>query len=122
MKYEFTSLEEHQLLLVLTEGNYSTTANTDFLEAMYSAYAEHSCNKILIDYRKANINIDVAIALERPATYDSLVGAERPRKVALVFAAMNIKYRFFEDVCQNRGWNLQTYDDYDSALDWLTRD
>lgn len=122
MDYKFGHLKEQNVLLVTTRGAYSTTPNTDFLQDMHAAYVEFSCNRILIDYRESVISIDVVTALGRPAIYDSMVGIERPQKVILVFSALNEKYRYFEDVCQNRGWNLVVSDHYDSALKWITEE
>lgn len=119
MDYSFQTLEEQQALLVNTSGAHRTTADTTFVEDIFAAYSKYGHKKIIIDYRKAQVDIDVVVALGRPAFFDSLVGSSRPEKVVLVFGELNEQYRYFESVCQNRGWNLIVADDYTSALKWL---
>ena len=119
MKYEFEALSEINALLVKTSGTYRTGEDTGFLEDMNKAYAASGSRTILLDCRLSNIHIDVVVALGRPEIYNSLVGTNRPRKVALVFNKMDDRYQYFRNVCQNRGWNVHVYDDYDTAYRWL---
>lgn len=118
MDYTF-DLVEGDILQVTTVGNYSLDDNTDFLTAIRDKLDASGATNLLIDYRNSSISFDFLTTFDRPALYESIVGKIRPSKIALIFTSLNDKHSFFEDVCNNRGWNILAFDTFEKGVEWL---
>jgi len=120
MNRDFEYLEDKDIVLLKTSGSYDLTKELDTVREIASKFKEYDCNRCLIDYRKTNIIAETADIYDRPEVYTTL-GYEKSIQVAIVVEELNAAVRFYETVCQNRGWCVRAFDDYNAGIDWLSK-
>ena len=120
MNYTFQHIEAHDVLLVNLIGAYAFSDDLHYLRDLHRTYEESCCDRILLDYREADVEIGILEAFGRPDIYESFDVSDRPKKIGIVCRKITENYRFFENVCRNRGWNIRVYDDFNVANRWIT--
>jgi len=81
----------------------------------------HGINLLLIDDTEVELAVSTNDIFEMPQFYEN-VRAMRSTRWALVHPSdpAAIKhFRFYENVCRNRGWLVKLFSDRQAALDWL---
>jgi len=124
MLREISYLEDLDVVQLRTSGTYELSVETETLKGLAAALREHRCRNILADHRQADVIAKTMKSYERPFLYEQIWGDSETIsqiKTAVVFKEITDDYRFYETVLQNRGWNLTIFDDYDEALNWLTK-
>jgi hypothetical protein len=121
MPWEVKYMETENIVVILNSGELG---NEDFVaEAnegwrVMQKYQAFSC---LVDDRNYNHPAKVTDLYYLPDLYESL-GIEKKVKVALLFSLDNPvvgDFKFFETVCQNRGYNFRVFYDESEAKSWL---
>jgi len=83
--------------------------------------AEHRINLLLIDDSELEIAVSTNEIFQMPDFYER-VHAHRSNRWALIHppdpAALK-HFKFYENVCRNRGWLVKIFSDHQAALDWL---
>ncbi len=118
MPWTLTHLKEKGIILIQTSGRHQLSGLTDMVKMISEKFREYNCNKCLIDHRKAEIILEITPSYHRTKLY-SEVGFDAETKAAILLKKIADEDRFFEDVCQNRGWNLRVFDDHEAAMSWL---
>ena len=124
MLREISYHEDLDIVQLRTSGTYELSVETETLKRLAEALKEHQCRKILADHRQADVIAKTMKSYERPFLYEQIWGDSKTIsqiKTAVVFKEITDDYRFYETVLQNRGWNLEIFDDYDEAMNWLTQ-
>ena len=117
---EIRYLEDTDIVQLRTSGTYDLEAEVDTLKRMASRLKEHNCNRCLFDHRQTKVIARTLNSYERSALYDALWG-DRSTRAAIVFKEINKDFRFLETSIRNRGWNVRIFDDYDAAINWLSK-
>lgn len=115
---EFKYLEQEDIVMCQVSGKYEFTQKSDLIEQLNTSMKEHNCKKCIIDYRHSDVILNTFVAYNRPETFQE-IGFDNKAAGAIVFKNLTKECFFYEDVCQNRGWNMKVFDDYDQALKWL---
>jgi len=116
---KFVYLEDNDIVLLRTSGTYDLEKEVGTLKKMVSKLKEHKCNRCIYDHRETNVIIKTLDSYERPAIYEDLWG-DHTIRAATVLRELNNDSQFLEIVCQNHCWNVRIFDDYDTAIDWLS--
>jgi hypothetical protein len=77
--------------------------------------------QVLTDFREVTSMVTVNKLYELPELYDQ-VGVSRQMSMALLLPVTGHReedYRFFENVCRNRGYNVRLFNDNEEAVRWL---
>lgn len=118
LEMEFKHLNSSNIVLCNVSGLYEFTSNTQLLEKLVQELSKHQSKKCLIDYRSADVILNVTVSFNRPNKFKEL-GIDNNTKGAVVFKKLTKESLFYENVCQNRGWNMRVFDNYETAMDWL---
>ena len=113
-------MENKDIVLLRTSGTYDLETEVETLKKMASKLKKHNCNKCIFDHRETNVIAKPLKSYERSALYERLWG-DRSTRAAAVFRKLNEDYQFFETVCRNQGWNIRIFDDFETAIDWLSK-
>lgn len=94
------------------------------VEAIGLAQANNT-TRFLIDDSQWEGGASVVGLFELPALHETL-SADRSSRAALILPPPdrtdNVKTaRFYETVCQNRGWNVRVFQERQEAIEWLTQ-
>jgi hypothetical protein len=81
---------------------------------------EHHCNRLLFDHRETNVIARVMGSYDRPVKYQEF-GLDHSARLAILLREASDDMKFYETVCNNRGWQAQLFTDYDAAIAWLTK-
>ena len=119
MTIKIEYIEDKDIVLLRTSGTYELEKEVETLKKMATKLKEHNCNRCIFDHRETNVIARTVESYERPAIYEDLWG-DRTISAAIVFRELNDDSQFLENVCRNRGWNVRIFDDYDTAIDWLS--
>jgi hypothetical protein len=120
MKHELEYLADKDIVLLKTSGSYKFEKEFETIKKALAKLTEHNCKRLLVDHRAANVNSGFINIYERPNVYDD-IGINKFISAACVYSELNSDLRFYEDVCQNRGWNVRVFDDYAAAIEWLLK-
>ena len=118
---------EYDSELGIVSGSYvGRVTDEDFKEATIKAIdlaKVNNTNRFLIDDSQYEGGATVLGLYELHDLYDQLK-TDRKSKGALVLpsSVSNAKEdaRFYETVCQNRGWNVKVFSEREAAINWLT--
>lgn len=113
-------LEDQDIVQVTTKGVYELGSELETVKATVDKLKEHNCNKCLFDHRKTEVIVRTMEAYDRPQVYRTL-GLDGTESLAHVFSEVTDDLKFYETVCTNRGWRVQTFDDYGAAINWLNK-
>ena len=120
MNSEFEYLEDKDIVLVRTSGSYDLGAEEDTVRKAIAKLEEHNCSRCIFDHRATNVIARTMDSFNRPELFGDL-GLERFVRTALVFRELTEDVTCYENVCVNRGWQVRAFDDYDAAIDWVTK-
>jgi hypothetical protein len=118
MNRKIEYLADQGIVQVTTEGVYELGSELETVKAAVDKLKEHNCKKCLFDHRQTEVIVRTMEAYDRPQLYRTL-GLDGTEFMAHVFSEVTDDLKFYETVCTNRGWKVQTFDDYAAAIDWL---
>lgn len=119
MSQKIYYLKDHDVVVFKTSGTYELGKEIPAVRKVMEALRTHNCNKCLTDHRDTHVIADITDAFDRSDLYEEYWG-DRTTSLAVVYKEITDNYRFLEDACRNRGWNLRSFTDYDEALKWLS--
>ena len=116
---------DHDLELGIVHATYSGRVTAAEFKAgtleTIARMAEHRINLLLIDDSELEIAVSTSEIFQMPDFYEK-AHAHRSSRWALVHPpdpeALK-HFRFYENVCRNRGWPVKLFSDRQAALDWL---
>jgi len=114
-------LPEDRLIII----QYSGTATwEDFQAATEKAdqyIKSRDCRSVLVDMRDTEPAVSLGRIFDMAKVYDS-IGVPRNVKIAMVgpkTAPGYDDFQFYETVCRNRGFEVEVFDEMNSAKEWL---
>ena len=111
--------ESTRILTITTSDFYDSTVARQMLGELKHALTHHGAHRVLIDQQKAEIRLTFSDLINRTDLYKA-IGIPPSTKTALVFRVIVDDYRFLEDVCVNRGYQLKIFDNFENAVRWLS--
>ncbi len=123
MSSRLTIKKKEDFLWVTTTGTRSFKTVVDISADVLKACAEEKVKKVLVDVRALEGALDTLEAYEIPDKYFPTI---RDPNVITRAAIVDLKesedrYRFFETVAQNRGFNLFIFSNPEEAVEWLKK-
>lgn len=85
----------------------------DCYDILIDSSGQESLDSIMVLYQHAGAGY-AKEGIEQRRTYIAVVLPKSPQMIA--------DYQFYETVCHNRGWSVQTFDDPKTAIQWLKSD
>jgi len=110
--------EDDGFVLVKTTGTYVLASEIDTLKKAYLLATTKQCKRLLFDHREAFVSAPTMQSYDRPNVYGE-IGFDRSFKLATLVNEICADLKFYETVCQNRGWQMRVFDDFVNAVDWL---
>ncbi len=118
MPFSINTDHSGDIMVVTYSGTLDYATRTQALEAGHAFLAEHPCQYLLIDLRSATIvmseteQFSFGEKISQTADYLN-------RPTAFVLNPQQSGNDFVENVALNRGYNFQTFVDYEQAVNWL---
>ncbi|MCP4575268.1 MAG: hypothetical protein GY846_03145 [Deltaproteobacteria bacterium] len=69
MKREFTFLADQDIVLLKTSGSYQFEKEIETIKKSMAKLKEHSCSRLLVDHREADVSSNFFNIYERPKVY-----------------------------------------------------
>jgi len=117
---EFEYIEDQRVVLCRTFGHYELMNGVELLKELVLWLKKNNCKKCLVDHSAATVSMSTTVSYSRPNEFKNL-GFNNTSSGAIVFKELTQECYFYEDVCQNRGWNVKVFDNYNEAMDWLIK-
>jgi len=111
------------IIEVTLSGLHTATEQRDSVTKRISVEKETGTTRTLIDASEVEEFPSVSQVIDLPSRLYPELGANRTSHIAFVLPVSETareSVQFLETACVNRGWNLKTFPDRKSALDWLT--
>jgi hypothetical protein len=122
MATKFKSVSAKGFLEVTTHGNIDIAACRQLLVDIAKADHHQTDYELLVDFRGTESQLSI-IEIYQLAEELCLHGHTFHRKVALIVApGVNFERAgFFETCSHNRGFSVNAYTDYESAVRWILK-
>ena len=117
-------ITEGGLLEVPFQGAFQAEELRDCTLAIVETAMEKGILRILLNCHEAHFNVPTVAVYQLPELY-AAKGLSRKVRAAVVTPHDGYHleiFEFYEDVCRNRGYFVQLFDDADAAREWLRSD
>ena len=118
MAWEHQYSAELQILIVNVTGLVDRLLWERQLRSSIQEADTYSCYRFLVDYRKAELRLDLVDLYDRPALYEE-TGMPRTARIAIMLGPNRKDSQFIETVTANRGYSVRIFEDRDEAIAWL---
>jgi hypothetical protein len=115
------SLDEDGIIVSRVWGNLSDDEVVAMYKQIHGVMIESDITRCLSDFREVQSEVSIVKLYELPNLYDE-IGVSRIVKQALLLPLTKHRmrdYKFYEDVCQNHGYNFKLFECPDEARQWL---
>jgi len=113
-------LSDCDIVLVRTSGSYVLNEELATVRAAIAALKKHHCSKCLFDHRQTDVVAETMEAYERSTQYQK-IGLEPQMRIASLLREITPDLEFYRNAAVTRGWNVEIFDNFDKALEWLNR-
>jgi hypothetical protein len=110
--------DEQRVLTANIAGIYTSKDTSRLIGDLKQNVSRENCKHILIDLLMAEPIFSNFEIFDRPAIYEML-GFERDYKMAVLVPKLHEDWIFYENVCNNRGFNIKIFTDKKLAEKWL---
>ncbi len=122
MKWKISIIENKTVALIESEGIMTVDSINQLAKETKGFVNKNGLKKIIVDHRKVTLNLTFMELYERPVELNK-TGELRSVRIAEIIPEKHKKeFKFFETVTRNRGYQIMTFDDFDSALKWLHKE
>ena len=121
MAWQLRNLPDQEIILVKCSGSLTYQDFKDQSRDMAVLSEATQVFRILTDHTEMRTRINLADIYEFPKTYRE-AGLSGRSKIAVLISTEDTRiddYRFYETVCQNRGYLSKVFFKYEDALEWL---
>jgi hypothetical protein len=113
-------LRELYLLVVGHGKRDSFTSMVDASEKIFIKVRETQARRLLVDYRKLEINVRMSDAFNIVKRYEAAQPELRNLKIAAVFDGPGMEFgKYWKEVCRQRGFLIETFENMEEAEKWL---
>lgn len=120
MEMEFEYFADKGIVFCRTNGLYKSENGMTLLIELFNWMNTYESKKCLIDHSNTEVVLNTTTSYDRPHDFKKL-GFSSTACGAIIFKELNKDCYFYEDVCQNRGWNVKVFDNYEKAMNWLMK-
>jgi len=125
MSWDLRIIEDLHIVKLTISGTVSGQELLDAAAARIDFGKEHDATRFIIDARDMDARESTTTAIhEIPTRIYAEKDFNRLCHIAVV-TPINPESRwitqFYEDICVNRGWRVETFGDADDAISWLQR-
>ena len=113
-------LDDLGIVLVKTSGTYDLERELDTVLSALRNLELHDGNKLLFDHRDSTVIARNQSPFNRATDY-AKIGLKKSTRIATVVNKISVELRLYENTCIGLGWNVEVFDDYDTALKWLAK-
>jgi hypothetical protein len=121
MPWKLETKDGDQLLEVTYQGIFEAEELRAATVQIVDLLMEKGIERLLLDCRDAHFNVPTIAVYQLPELYDAK-GLSRQVRAAVVkpHDGYHLEiFEFYEDVCSNRGYFVQLFDDAKAAGEWL---
>ena len=111
-----------QIIEIMHAGTLSVRNIEKTTSEAMALHKELGVNAVLIDTSNLKSVESLTSLYELPQQYDE-GGASRAVRIALVMpetSAATEAMKFYDNVCNNRGWEVRPFEKLGEAIEWLT--
>lgn len=122
MSWSLGYLEQAGVVTVTNQGDVTLIALQEQTAAAIKRMQQHQVFLCLVDCRKAQIALHGSEIMQLVHYYDRLGGDRRYRLAVVMPVAENAHavFQLYETATYNRGYRTRLFDQYETALTWLT--
>jgi hypothetical protein len=110
-------------LLVIGHGsrdNFSSMVEAS--EIIFAKVVETKAQRLLVDYRKLQINVRMSEAFNIVKRYETVQPQFKNMVTAAVFDSSGMEFgRYWQEVSRQRGFIIEIFDDFEEAERWLKK-
>ena len=119
MSFELTD----KYLLVIGHGSRDNFASmVAASEIIFAKVEETKTQRLLVDYRKLQINVRMGDAFNIVKRYEAAKPQFKDMVTAAVFDSNGMEFgRYWQEVSRQRGFIIEIFDDFDEAERWLKK-
>jgi len=89
---------------------------------IYEKVLETNSTRLLVDYRKLQINVHLSEAFNIVKRYETVQPELKNLTIAAVFEGKGLEFgNYWKDVARQRGFFIEIFEDINAAEDWLLR-
>jgi len=122
MEWTISFLSDQQLVVIQTHGVADETSSLEMAKIIAKTMAEYKVMRCLIDHSAIDsVSGNVIEIYYRPKELTEIGVPSRVKIAEVVPPAHNEHFGFLETVCRNRGFDFSTFNDRESAIQWLTK-
>lgn len=123
MTWSLSYNQTQHLVEYVFEGNLRNSEVELAMKKGAALCREHDCFDVLIDSTGQERIESITVLYQHAGSGYAAEGIQRRRThIAVILpnsSAMLENYSFYETVCHNRGWKVQTFMDREAAVEWL---
>src|SRR4030042_3480473 len=120
MKWTISHIPESNTIHIETAGEMTVEGLNQMVKEAKEASKLHNSRLFLVDHRNVLVALNFFDTLNRLRELDAL-GFPMNSRIAQVVPELNLeKFRFFETVSQNRGYQVRLFKDIKLAKEWLS--
>lgn len=122
MEWTTAFLPDQQIVVIQTHGIADETDSLEMAKSIAKTMMEYKAMRCLIDHSAISlVSGNVVEIYHRPQELRGF-GIPSSVKIAEVVPPAYAKhFGFLETVCRNRGFDFQTFDTQESAIQWLIK-
>jgi hypothetical protein len=122
MEWTTSFLPDQQIVVIQTRGVADEASSLEMAKSLAKTMAQHKATRCLVDHSAiSSVSSNPVEMLYRPR---KLVGIGTPSEIKIaevVPPAHREHFDFLKSVCQKFGFLFRTFDDQESAIQWLTK-
>ena len=119
MKWKFNYHRDHDYLEVIVSESISSSELNQMAIERWDALLNLNCHKILFDFTRITNMLSIIDIYKRPEESEK-VGVLRTNRTAAVVPEIYFKeFQFMETVYQNRGFDLNVFNNKEDAINYL---
>jgi hypothetical protein len=122
MEWTISHLSDQKIVVIRTHGVADKTSSLEMTKSISKAMAEYKVVRCLIDHSAiSSVSGNTFEIYDRPQELREIGVPSNVKIAEVVLPAHKEHFGFLETVCRNRGFRFHTFDDQESAIQWLTK-
>jgi hypothetical protein len=122
MEWTISFLSEQQIVVIQTRGVADEKSSLEMAKNISKAMMEYKATRCLIDHTAISSVSGSTIEIYSRPQELSEVGVHSEVMIAeVVLPTHKEHFGFLETVCRNRGFYFHTFDDQETAIQWLMK-
>jgi hypothetical protein len=122
MEWTISFLLDERIVVIKTQGIADETSSFEMAKSIPKAMIEYKTIRCLIDHSAIkSVSGNASEIYNRPKKFLKIGIPFKVKIAEVVLPVYKEHFDFLETVCRNRGFDFRTFDDQESAIQWLTK-